>query len=146
MASAGGGKMVYLSPMKEFEVLNGGTAIRVRATTRAGLVTAALQGLMAAAKPRTSEVDEKTERPFSAGAGDFGTLLADLLTEAARSSAEHKEAYEDIRFTLITDKKAEGVFVGRPAEGFGSPVKGVRAPVDVAKNEAGEWETTVGLA
>ncbi len=132
--------------MKEFDVLDGGKAIRVRATTRAGLVTAALQGLMAAAKPRTTEVDEKTERPFSVASDDFGKLLAALLSEAARASAAHKEAYEDIRFTLITDKKAEGAFVGRPAEGFGSAPKAVPGPADVAKNEAGEWETTLSLA
>lgn len=138
--------MLYLSGMKEFEVLSGGTAIRVRATTRAGLVTAALQGLMAAATPRTSEIDEKKERPFSLAAGDFGTLLADLLTAAAKASDANKEAYEDIRFTLITDKKAEGAFIGRPANSFKKPLMGVKTPPAVAKNEAGEWETTVGLS
>ena len=138
--------MLYLSGMKEFEVLSGGNAIRVRATTRAGLVTAALQGLMAAASPRTSEIDEKKERPFSVTADDFGQLLADLLTAAARASDANKEAYEDIRFTLITDKKAEGAFVGRPTKGFKTPLKGAKAPPDVAKNEEGEWETTVTLS
>ncbi|HTK05186.1 MAG TPA: hypothetical protein VL500_06370 [Candidatus Eisenbacteria bacterium] len=131
--------------MKEFELLDGGT-IRVRATTRAGLVTASLQGLMAAAQPRTSEVDEKTERPFSFAAADFGTLLADFLTSASKSAVEHKEAYEDVRFTLITDKKAEGAYVGRPAESFKSAPKQVKAGSEVAKNEAGEWETTVTLS
>src|SRR5687768_10373988 len=106
--------------MKEYELLDGGT-LRVRATTRAGLLTAALQGLMAASEPRTSEVDEKTERPFAFSAADFGTLLADFLSSASKAAVEHKEAYEDVRFTLITDKKAEGAFVGRPAEIFKSP-------------------------
>ncbi|MEY4744734.1 MAG: hypothetical protein RL272_679 [Candidatus Parcubacteria bacterium] len=138
--------MIYLPGMKEFEVIGDGAAIRVRATTRAGLVTAALQGLMAAAKPKTSEVDEKTERTFAVASDDFGRLLAELLAAAAKASAEHKEAYEDVRFTLITDKKAEGAFVGRPAEGFGFPVKGSKGSIEVAKNESGEWETTVTLA
>jgi hypothetical protein len=132
--------------MKEFEVLSGGSAIRVRATTRAGLVTAALQGLMAAASPRTSEIDEKKERPFSVSAGDFGALLADLLTAAATAAIGNNEAYDDIRFTLITDKKAEGAFVGRPATGFKTAPAGAKVPPEVAKNEAGEWETTVALS
>ncbi len=132
--------------MKEFEVLEGGKAVRVRATTRAGLVTAAIQGLMASAKARTAEIDEKTERPFAVASDDFGKLLAELLAAAARASQEHKEAYEDVRFTLITDKKAEGAFVGKPAEGFGSLPKAPRGPAVVAKNEAGEWETTLDLA
>ncbi len=132
--------------MKEFEVLGKGDSLRVRATTRAGLVTAAVQGLMAAAGPRTSEMDEKTERLFSVSADDFGKLLSDLLSAAADSSAKHTEAYEDIHFTLITDKKAEGTFVGRPAKSFHDPMRRPKGAIDVSKNEGGEWETTISLA
>lgn len=91
-------------------------------------------------------MDEKTERPFSLSAADFGTLLADFLAAAAEAAVEHKEAYEDVRFTLITDKKAEGAFVGRPAEGFKRPPTPAKGKPDVAKNESGEWETTVALS
>lgn len=123
-----------------------GGSIRVRATTRAGLVTAALQGLMADAGPRTSEMDVKSERSFALSAGDFGALLKDFLSAAAKAAAANKEAYEDVRFTLITDKKAEGAFVGRPAESFRTPPREVKAKPEVAKNEKNEWETTVTLA
>lgn len=132
--------------MKEFEVLGNGGALRVRATTRAGLVTASLQGLMAAAGPRTSDTEAKSERTFSVSADDFGTLLGELLAAAADASGAHKEAYEDIHFTLITDKKAEGTFVGRPAKSFHDPVRKPKGKIDVAKNEGGEWETTITLA
>src|SRR5690349_23404952 len=111
--------------MKEYELLDGGT-LHVRATTRAGLVTAALQGLMAAAGPRTSEMDVKSERPFSLSADDFGTLLVKFLSTAGKAAEDNKEAYEDVRFTLITDKKAEGAFVGRPAEAFKRPLTEVK--------------------
>ncbi|HTM67785.1 MAG TPA: hypothetical protein VL426_00660 [Candidatus Binatia bacterium] len=131
--------------MKEFQVVDGGS-IRVRATTRAGLVTAALQGLMADAGPRTSELDVKSERSFALSAADFGTLLKDFLAAAAKSAAANKEAYEDVRFTLITDKKAEGAFVGRPAEGFRTPPREAKSRPEVARNEHNEWETTVTLA
>ncbi len=131
--------------MKEFEVIGKGDSLLVRATTRAGLVTAAVQGLMAAAGPRTSEMDEKTERVFSVSADDFGRLLADLLASATEASKKHKEAYEDIHFTLITDKKAEGTFVGRPAKSFHDPLRKPKGMIDVAKNEVGEWETTISL-
>jgi hypothetical protein len=131
--------------MKEFEVLDGGKSVLVRATTRAGLVTASLQGLMDVSRPRTQEIDVQAERPFSISAADFGTLLSDLLSAATDSSGKFKEAYEDIHFTLITDKKAEGTFVGRPASGFGSPPKKPRGTLVVAKNEAGEWETKIPL-
>ena len=131
--------------MKEFEVLGKGDSLLVRATTRAGLITAAVQGLMAAAGPRTSEMDEKTERSFSVSADDFGQLLAGLLTSATEASAKNKEAYEDIHFTLITDKKAEGTFVGRPAKSFHDPLRSPKGKIEVAKNEGGEWETVIAL-
>ena len=132
--------------MKEFDLI-GDDGVKVRATTRAGLVTASVQGLMAAAGTRVSDnLDEpKLERNFSVSAADFNALLAQLLTMAAKSSVENKEAYEDVRFTLITDKKAEGALVGRPAKGFRMPVATLKLSADVAKNEGGEWETTIAV-
>lgn len=138
--------MLYFRGMKEFELV-GKDGITVRATTRAGLVTASAQGLMAAAGSRVSDnLDEpKLERTFSVSAADFNALLVQLLTLAAKSSVDNKEAYEDVRFTLITDKKAEGALVGRPAKGFRTPVATVTLTADVAKNEGGEWETTIAV-
>lgn len=139
--------MLYFRGMKEFELV-GNDGVTVRATTRAGLVTASVQGLMAAAGSRVSDsLDEpKLERSFSVSAADFNALLAQLLTMAAKASVDNKEAYEDVRFTLITDKKAEGALVGRPAKGFRAPVSTVRLTADVAKNEGGEWETTIAVS
>lgn len=138
--------MLYFRGMKEFDLI-GDDGVKVRATTRAGLVTAAVQGLMAAAGTRVSDsLDEpKLERTFSVSAADFNALLTQLLTTAAKSSVDNKEAYEDVRFTLITDKKAEGALVGRPAKGFRMPVASLKLSADVAKNEGGEWETTIAV-
>jgi hypothetical protein len=131
--------------MKEHEILEKGKAILVRASTRAGLVSAAVQGLMAVAGPRTNEMDDKVERAFDVTADDFGLLLGDLLIAAANLSKEHKETYEDISFTLITDKQAKGLFVGRPANSFHEAMKMPTGTIEVAKNEGGEWETTIKL-
>lgn len=131
--------------MKEHEILDKGKAILVRASTRAGLVTAAMQGLMAVAGPRTSEMDAKVERAFDVTGDDFGLLLSDLLVAVGNSAKAHKETYEDISFSLITDKAAKGVFVGRPSN-FRDEVKMPTGVIEVAKNEGGEWETTIKLA
>lgn len=132
--------------MKEHEILDKGKAILVRASTRAGLATAAVQGLMAVAGPRTSEMDNKVERPFEVKGDDFGLLLSDLLVAAANLSKANKETYEDISFSLITDKLAKGVLVGRPANSFHEDMKMPTGTIAVEKNEAGEWETTIKLA
>ncbi len=138
--------MVKYSGMKKFEVLPhaAGSAVRVVASTRAGLITAALQGVFAAAEARVDEMnDEKRERPFSIVAEDFPALLKTLLDKAIIEGLANTEAYDEVRFTLITDKAAEGAFVGKGSMGFGNSAKSVRGGMIVAKNEADEWETTV---
>ncbi len=132
--------------MKSFEILteSDGLGVRVLASTRAGLVTAAVQGVFAAAKPKVDEDDEtETERLFAFEAADFGTLLSDLLDGARTASAKHAETFIDVRFTLITDKKAQGAFIGKPAKGFAKEIPPAPRGMSVEKNEAGEWETTL---
>lgn len=131
--------------MKHHEMV-GEDKLLVRASTRAGLISAAVQGMMTACGARSSELDEeKTERPFSLEAEDFGALLAALLAEAATQAKANNECYEDITFTLITDKKAVGALVGKKAVAMETPRNGVKAPDEVLKNEAGEWEVTLKL-
>ena len=130
--------------MKVFEIITdgGAKAVHAKASTRAGLAVAALHGVSSLAGGSTSELDEKVERPFSVTADTFGALLTALLTRAATASATHAETYDDIQFTLITEKKAEGAFIGRPAKGV-STLGAFRTKGDVARNEAGEWETVI---
>ncbi len=134
--------------MKGFEILreNGDVAVRAHAGTRAGLVIAALQGMFAVAEPQLTASEEKSERPFSVEADDFPKLLVETLERARAVAAERGEAYDDIRFTLITDKKAEGMFVGRAASGSISTIKTVALrTIPVEKNEEGEWEATIAV-
>jgi SHS2 domain-containing protein len=132
--------------MQRFEILPHTADIRIKATgsTRAGLMTAALKGMSAAAGPRAKEGVEAVERPFSLSADDFPSLLVDLLNEAVSLSDTHREAYEDIRFTLATDKKAEGAFVGRPIEAFETQIKAAtHHDLDIVKNAEGQWEAVI---
>lgn len=136
--------------MKKFEVLPKGTAlarIRVQASTRAGLLNAAVQGMFAAAQPDVNQdSDEKIERPFSVMADDAAELLAELLTVALVESAKHQEAFDDVRFTLVTDKKAEGAYIGKACKGYVSPIAAVvRAGLAMEKNEEGEWVSEIAF-
>ena len=131
--------------MKKYEILPSGKAIRATANTRAGLFTALVQGCFSAKEALAGEdSSEKVERPFSIEARDATELLGRLLENATETAMKHHEVYEDVAFTFITDKKAEGHFVGRP----GKPPKACRISgnVDIAKNEEGEWDVTVKVA
>ncbi len=136
--------------MKRFEILphTAGVAVKVAASTKAGLVSAALQGMFAAAGARfrvEDPVKDKTfERPFSVSSKDFASLLVDLLNEAIASAEKNREAYEDLSLSLITDTKAEGKFVGRTVTGFDKAIKGAtHRDLNVQKNVVGLWETVI---
>lgn len=139
--------MLYCTGMKSFDVRDSGgkRTIHAKATTRAGLAVAALQGMTSIAGGRTSELDEQIERPFAIEGATFNELLAALLDDASKHTAAHGEGYDDIMFTLITEKKATGSFVGRPTKGAKAPGKSSVAG-DVVRNEAGEWEAVVSFA
>jgi SHS2 domain-containing protein len=135
--------------MKRFEIVPhaAGVSVRVFASTKAGLAMASLQGMFAAAAPRFVNGEAlPVERPFKVESRDFGALLVDVLREAISSAAANEEGYEDIRFNLITDTKAEGAFIGRPVKSYGTVIKAAKEDsLLVDKNEKGEWETTVVL-
>ena len=131
--------------MKEFEKLSDTKkpALNVRATTRVGLVTAALQGMFTFVIPQKVS-EEKIERAFSVEATDSANLLANILDFALASATKNNEVYDNVRFTLITDKKAEGNFIGKSAESFTTKIKALtRQDLKVEKNLIGEWETTL---
>jgi hypothetical protein len=110
--------------MNKYELLteNGVTRIRALGSTHAGVFVAAIKGLCAAEKPRFVENAERIERLFRVEAADSIGLLAAVLNEARRLSRESLQAYEDVTFTLITDKKAEGKFVDRVVTGFDAEI------------------------
>jgi hypothetical protein len=131
--------------MKKFELLPGGKGAHATASTRAGLFTALIQGCFGAGEPLAGQSeDEKLERPFKIEAPDPAALMAMLLTEATREAAANGEIYDDISFTLITDKKAEGAFIGR--KGKAPKMCKITGGMEIAKNEEGEWDVTVKLS
>jgi hypothetical protein len=138
--------------MKKFDILpeEGGLRIRVIAATRAGLLSAAVQGAFAAAGPKWVQEDPVlapvARRQFKIQAADFSSLVVDLLNQAISLASANREAYEDISFSLITDTKAEGELVGRAVRGFDKEIKSANRPgVNVEKNVVGQWQTIISF-
>ena len=132
--------------MNRFEILphTAGVAVKAEGSSKAALTLAAMQGMFAAAGPRSVPDAKEVERPFSVTSDGYTTLLIDVLNAALSQSDANHEAYDQIHFTLITDTKAEGEFVGKPVDGFGSRVKAAtHQGLRVTKREDGIWETTV---
>jgi len=139
--------------MKKFDILpdKDGKTIRVIASTKVGFVTAALEGMFAVARPKYVETSEEkraladtSARPFSVSAGNFRELLVRFLESAWETAGRHKEAFAGLRFSLITDTKAEGELLGLPVTGFERPIKGaVCDSPAVQKNQVGNWEAQI---
>ncbi len=134
--------------MPTFDLLTSKDGDKVKAVgmTRAGLLESALSGMFAAAGARVTEEAPEVIRPFSLRADDFDGLLSGFLDEAIALSVEHHEAYQAVKFDLITVTEAKGAYVGRRVEGFSDPLKKVRRDVVKAeRNEGGVWEVEIAF-
>jgi hypothetical protein len=136
--------------MRYHEIIRGegGDRLLVRASTKAGLLGAAVQGLNEAMEPRFAgeeDAAKMTERKFSVIADNFGETLAALLREQLRLVSEEGEAYDGVRLNLVTDRRIDGELLGRPAEGFGRASVRTLPPEEVVRTVEGEWEATLTL-
>jgi hypothetical protein len=132
----------------ELQPHTGGADLLVRATTKAGLIGAVLTGFAEAMAPNYAEAEETAkimERPFKVEAMDFASLLTALLKESQQQSLAAKEAYDDARLALVTDKKLTGELMGRRVTSFGAEVLAVREGFSVQRNEHNEWQATITL-
>ncbi len=134
--------------MHQYELLPSADGVCVKATgsTRAGLLTAAVEGMCAASKPRWEDDAKEATRSFSITTADFPSLLMQLLKETIDAAEINREAYSTVRFTLITDTKAEGAFVGKRVTGFETKISEFPSQtLTIEKNKEGNWETTIEL-
>lgn len=137
--------------MQNFELViqEGRVKVHAQGSTRPALAVAALRGMLAAAGPRYAAEEEaegeRREKPFSVRGNNFSEVLAGILNAAAEQVGKNIEAYDDIRFTLITETQAEGAFSGRPVAGFGRRLKVSKGDLAILKNDAGAWESDVEL-
>lgn len=132
--------------MSPYELIPKDEQLSVKATgmTRAGLLESAVKGYFAAAGPALDDDADEVTRPFALHGADFDALAAAVLDEAVASSKKHGEAYEAVKFDLITVMDAKGSFVGRPAKKFETPPTPVdRSSLKAERNAEGLWELTI---
>ena len=116
--------------------------IKVSGGSRAGLLSALAQGLFAAVFPEPDLSAPTAERAFELQADDFNALTTELFDAALASATTHKEAYEGLRFTLLTETKATGMFLGRPSSREPKAHKAVPG-FRVERNPEGLWEAEI---
>lgn len=123
----------------------GEIAAILAASTRAGLVTSAIEALAAAQAPSFAS-EQTVERTFSVEAPDFDTLLSRVLAAAIESGIANTEAYDGVKFTLITAMKAEGALLGQRVASRGRDIRSARIDGTIAKNEeTGHWTGRVSF-
>lgn len=119
--------------------------IQADGTTRAGLMLAALQGLFEAGGVTSASEGAEVRRAFEIETGNAPELLLAVLRNAASLAQAHGEAYTEISFSLVTDKKAVGSFVGRALSSTPHlpAVHGIEG--DILKDADGLWRATIAL-
>ncbi|MFZ2803776.1 MAG: hypothetical protein WA001_00990 [Patescibacteria group bacterium] len=133
--------------MNNFEIIPSDKGVTIKATgsTRAGLMVAAVKGATAAMDAvATDESSKEIERAFSLSTAAFAGLVTAVVSAVLASSAEHHEAYHDVKFSLITDKQANGAFIGRAAN-VKEPLKLADQAIEPKKNGEGMWEAEIVL-
>lgn len=133
--------------MNHFEIVptDGGFMVQATGITRAGLMTAALKGVFAPMEPQAEAGAMPQERSFDVSVEDPNQLVRVFLEAALEAAKAHREAYDELRFSLITDKKAIGVFIGKSAT-FQATVTVAKEPaIEIKKNDVGAWETSIPL-
>lgn len=131
--------------MHQFTIERDPLCINAEGGTRAGLIVAGVKGLFSAANVSLPEAGEEVTRPFELTADTAIHLILAVLRAAAGQATANQEIYSDVSFSLITDKKAVGAFVGRKASApFTLPaVHGIDG--EVKKGDDALWRATIAL-
>ncbi|MBD3251584.1 hypothetical protein GF380_03995 [Candidatus Uhrbacteria bacterium] len=127
------------------ELEDGKICVLAKGKTRAGLFNSAMHGLFAAMKPEHHPEGKKEPRTFSVSSDTPEALLVDMLNEALVLSTANREACEELKLDLITDKKAEGSFQGCEVTQFHRPIlSALDHQLEIVKDpDTGEWSARI---
>ncbi|MEN9558668.1 MAG: hypothetical protein RL141_1037 [Candidatus Parcubacteria bacterium] len=139
--------------MSHVEILQDPLRLQALAATRAGLLTACMKGLFQAAGLAHPETGDEVKRAFEFKTDDAPSLILSVLRHASQLAIAHCESYQEISFSLITDKQAIGVFIGRPLLPASAGAAATCPPIpsvlgidgEIAKGEDGLWRATIAL-
>jgi SHS2 domain-containing protein len=131
--------------MHRFTIEQNPTRIQAFGSTRAGLMVAAVKGLFASQGIESPEGGEELKRSFSLEEVDTKALLLAMLGRATAESTVNREVYHDVSFTLITDRKAVGSFVGKKLSTAPTIASVTGVDGEISKEADGMWRATITL-
>jgi SHS2 domain-containing protein len=116
--------------------------LRITAPTREDLFREAVRGTIALLHPEKGQ--RKVQRDVVVDAVDSTVLLIDFLNEALSNAHAHREAYDDVAFSSLTDTHAAARLLGTEAIAFGADVKAVTYhEAEIRQNANGELSTII---
>lgn len=122
------------------------STVQAKGATRAGVLISIVKGICSAQGVVQTDEVPLTERPFALHKEDFNELAKSFITHVLTSSQQQHETYEDVRFTLITDTKAEGVLIGRHVDVFPKTYSKFNPEgFNIERTIEGPWIATVPL-
>ncbi|OGI19253.1 MAG: hypothetical protein A3J06_03835 [Candidatus Moranbacteria bacterium RIFCSPLOWO2_02_FULL_48_19] len=97
--------------------------MRVTGDSPEGLFRDALFGMVSLMSPETKKEGEKIRRKIALDAPDRTALLIDFLNEALVWMHTESEAYTEVRFHTLGERKLEAELEGERVAGFGEDIK-----------------------
>lgn len=131
--------------LHEVEILQDPWRINAAGGTRAGLLIASMKGLFQAANLAHPPEGQDARRSFELHADDAQTLILEVLRHASQLASGNCESYDEISFSLITDKQAKGELIGRAIPTC-PPIPSVLGiDGEIVKGDDGLWRATIAL-
>jgi len=131
--------------LHDIEILQDPWRIKAVGGTRAGLLIASMKGLFQAAGLAHPSNGDEARKSFELHADDAQTLILQVLRHVSQLAAAHCESYDEINFSLITDKEAKGEFIGRHITTC-PPIPAVLGiDGEIVKGEDGLWHAVIAL-
>ncbi|MFH1620641.1 MAG: archease [Patescibacteria group bacterium] len=130
----------------EINIHDQGYKIKAWGSTRVGLFIAVLKGILSATGSQFILEAENVERGFEIKSDGAESLLVDFVNKVLTNENTNNEAYDDVKFTLITDKVANGRMIGRPVRAKEESLKSaLKQDLVIKKNDEGLWEAEIIL-
>jgi SHS2 domain-containing protein len=130
--------------MKKYEILEhkADLKIRVFGKDKKELFENVMIGMFESAK--YEEEGKEVKKEIKASSLDLPSLLVDFLSEVLYLSEVNKEVYNRIEFKKFSDKRIEGILLGKKLKRIGVQIKGVTYHnLDIHQLKDKTWQATI---
>lgn len=130
--------------MKKYQILEHISDLKIRAFGKdiKELFENVMIGMFEGARYEGEEKEIKREIKVSSQ--DLPSLLVNFLSEVLYLSEVNQEVYNQIQFKRFTDRKIEGVLLGKKLKRMGIVIKGATYHnLDIQQKKDGNWEAII---